>query len=895
MTLVRPASGSSPIRRITLVPRTHFDLAWWAKWTIFRHMFEGNFAAIVGALGQDAELRFTLDSQTELALWWLEGTELPSRRQERYDRLVRLVDSGQLQIGPGMVLPDMFLTDPELVVDNLLLGERIGRELRVPRAVGIDWSDIFGYPAELPKLLGDFGHRMVFLSRGVPPEMAGEPAFWWQAGDGSRVLVVVQLGGYDSGRRFGETVRRSVALVGRFAARHGEALHRVGMDDLLVYVGTDHSGIRANLAEHVRACRAAYPQFEFRLATNEEYARDLPIQRLRLKTWTGELTGTVTIDRPILRGVSSSRMYLKQANERIVRLLRQAERACALAVLRRGPAFEYPREAFTHLTRRLLVLQSHDALTGCGVDAVGRDLLAAYDDLEVLANRLRQEAFGALAGRPAAYGNGFQYGVPPSRRFSLWNPLPYPTAQVAVLDLPAELHGNGALRALVDGRPRPLQRLGADTAALAVELSGFGSATVELVRRRPWPAGPSRPSNGRSIDNGLVRVRAAANGTVTVTDLRTGNEVGGLLRLQSIGDRGDLYNFDASGELTSTLGEHATIRCRQRGPLVWELEIRTRLRLPGGLDPAMPHQWLRWAKIGIDWAVPRARLPRWLTWRERTRPQGPEVLVDLRTTMRLTAGSPTVDCVTTVDNRARDHRLRVVFPVGERVEHSRAESTFGVQTHPIRRGDPDWKARTTWMEEPFNDHVTQGWVAAGRIAVFGRGLPEFEVVDSGSDGVASSEIELTLLRCVGRLSKDNLTSRRGGAGPGEPTPEAQCQGEHRFSYAFTLDQGADEIDWVRRAQAWRGGLVVGPAELDTNGILECHDEATVFSAFRGAEDGAGVVYRAWAGGEPARLALTGRFTESRRVTLREDPAPREGLELAPRQTATVRLTNQPCG
>src|SRR5437899_12902913 len=115
----------SELRRVTLVPRTHFDLAWWAKWTIFRHMFEGTFAHIVRALEDDPELRFTLDSQTELALWWLEGSELPSRREQRRERLVRLVASGQLQVGPGMVLPDMFLTDPELVVDNLLLGERI--------------------------------------------------------------------------------------------------------------------------------------------------------------------------------------------------------------------------------------------------------------------------------------------------------------------------------------------------------------------------------------------------------------------------------------------------------------------------------------------------------------------------------------------------------------------------------------------------------------------------------------------------------------------------------------------------------------------------------------------------------------------------------------------------
>ena len=884
MNVVRPITRTG-LRRITLVPRTHFDLAWWAKWTIFRHMFEGNFAGIVRALEAHPELRFTLDSQTELALWWLEGTELPSGRRARHDRLVQLIESGQLQIGPGMVLPDMFLTDPELIVDNLLLGERIGGELGVPRAVGIDWSDIFGYPAELPKLLVDFDHRVLFLSRGVPRELAGEPAFWWQAGDGSRVLVVVQLGGYDSGRRFGEDPDRSVALIGRLMSRFGGRLRKAGMDDLLVYVGTDHSGIRENLTEHVRRCEQAYPGLEFRIATNEEYARDLRADDLDLKTWTGELAGTVTIDRPILRGVSSSRMYLKQANERIVRLVRQAERASALAVLGCGGRFGYPQEAFVALKRRLLVLQSHDALTGCGVDAVARDMLAVYDDLEVLANRLLHEALAALAGRHAEYGNGFQYGMPPSRRFSLWNPLPYATSRVLVVDLPDDLHGSAPVRATIDGTAAPVQRVGTSRLALSTSLSGFGSTNVELAQRRR-SAPPPEPTGHRVIDNGLIRVRAADDGTVELSDHRTGARIGGLLRFQSVGDRGDLYNVDPTGETTSTEGGRAEIRCVAEGLLVWELEITTRLALSDGLDPHLPHQWLRWAKIGIDWAVPRAHLPRWLTWREHSDPQGPGVFVDISTTIRLTANSGTVDCETTVDNRARDHRLRVVFPVGERVDGSRAQSTFGVRSYPIERGDPDWKARTTWMEQPFNEHVTQGWVAAGGLAVFSKGLPEFEVVQNEGGG----EIELTLLRCVGRLSKDNLTSRRGGAGPGEPTPEAQCQGLHRFSYAFQLSADQDEIELTRAAQLWRDGPVPGIPGLDSNGILACRDTGTVFSSFKGAEDGNGAVYRAWSGSGAAAPELTGRFEQSRPVTLREDPVEQGGAEPRPQRITSLRLT-----
>jgi alpha-mannosidase len=186
------------------------------------------------------------------------------------------------------------------------------------------------------------------------------------------------------------------------------------------------------------------------------------------------------------------------------------------------------------------------------------------------------------------------------------------------------------------------------------------------------------------------------------------------------------------------------------------------------------------------------------------------------------------------------------------------------------------------MEQPFNEHVTQGLVAAGRVAVFSRGLPEFEV--------NRDEIELTLLRCVGRLSKDNLTSRRGGAGPGEPTPEAQCPGVHRFAYAITLLQDEDEVGQVRAAQAWRNGLVRSVSGLDTNGVLACADSGTVFSSLKGAEDGEGAIYRVWAAGEPARLEVKGQFTQMRRVSVREELIDEDGPELRPGQTASVRLT-----
>ena len=65
--------------------------------------------------------------------------------------------------------------------------------------------------------------------------------------------------------------------------------------------------------------------------------------------------------------------------------------------------------------------------------------------------------------------------------------------------------------------------------------------------------------------------------------------------------------------------------------------------------------------------------------------------------------------------------------------------------------------------------------------VMGDGLTEYEAYTG--DGPA--RLALTLLRCVGFLSREDLVTRPSGhAGPGLATPGAQCLGRHEFRVAF---------------------------------------------------------------------------------------------------------------
>jgi alpha-mannosidase len=85
------------------------------------------------------------------------------------------------------------------------------------------------------------------------------------------------------------------------------------------------------------------------------------------------------------------------------------------------------------------------------------------------------------------------------------------------------------------------------------------------------------------------------------------------------------------------------------------------------------------------------------------------------------------------------------------------------------------------------------------VTVISEGLMEYEVLaDDGEWRVA-----LTLLRCVGDLSRDDLATRQGHAGPGLRTPGAQCPGPHELRFAIVPRAGPpSEAELISGARAF---------------------------------------------------------------------------------------------
>ncbi len=242
----------------------------------------------------------------------------------------------------------------------------------------------------------------------------------------------------------------------------------------------------------------------------------------------------------------------------------------------------------------------------------------------------------------------------------------------------------------------------------------------------------------KRIENEWFRLEANLDdGTLTVTDKQTGAVFSGLNRFVDGGDVGDLYTYCPP--------EHDTL-----------------ISLP--LEP--PH--IEQVNMGSVYSMLRVQgrwsLPSACTSDRKGRTA---TIAECRITseIRLVPGIRRIDIHTSVDNQARDHRLRVIFPVPYEVEHVAAEGTFEVRTRPVETL-PQGVDTREWAEQPVNTFPQKRFVDISNgtigLGVLNRGLPEYEVLRNGP-GIANGQmaVAVTLLRGVEWLSLGDLPNAAG--------------------------------------------------------------------------------------------------------------------------------------
>jgi len=312
--------------------------------------------------------------------------------------------------------------------------------------------------------------------------------------------------------------------------------------------------------------------------------------------------------------------------------------------------------------------------------------------------------------------------------------------------------------------PSPFPRRGLVEVEGALVLTPVvpGGSVVSLTTMSPTTP---VTANGTRLENGDLACDLLPDGTLTILDRRTGLPYEGLHRLVDDGDAGDEYNFSppAGNRQPADPVRHFRSAVLEEGPLRARLEARYDFAVFSGLS------------------------------HDRRDRSDVETTLPIRLTISLEADRPRLDIELEVINRTPDHRLRAHFPLPFQASDSAADSAFHVTSRAVAaaRRDPgaDELELPTYPMWSFVD-VSDG--RAG-LALITHGLHEYEVLPG-----SSQEVALTLLRSVGWLSRDDLATRRGHAGPAMETPGAQVLGGHRFRYSLFFHPG----DW-QQGDVWR--------------------------------------------------------------------------------------------
>jgi alpha-mannosidase len=797
-----------------IVPHTHWDREWYEPFEGYRFRLVKMVDRLLWVLENDPGFRhFHFDGQTAAIEDYL------AVRPEAEERVSALVREGRLGVGPWRILMDEFLCSPETLVRNLQQGRRTASRLGAIVELGYI-PDSFGHVAQMPQILRSAGITDAFVWRGVPAKV-DRSVFQWEAPDGSRVRTGYMATSYSNGASLPPSYEDLIRRVKRiFSELDPFAPGRV----VLAMNGTDHYGPAEELPGIVAEANELQDEIGFRIGSLLEYANEMP-DGDGAPVWRGEMRSGARAN--LLMGVASARVPLKQAEYRASALLeRYAEPLSALAGTEPGTLLD---RAWTQIVEN----SAHDSICGCGVDAVAADVAARYQNAAAVAELVAADALSALAGR-------IDVGSISDTGAFVFNPSPFARGGLAEVALPV----SGAIERLtfrsVDGALHPAQLLSSeeqvivdmtlrgsqlarivptvhsrmmghlyvndvrveegDPATVRIRLGERpeGDLDVEGVKARVEDAIEASPrarfyvraagapmcrvltrvpdigglgwtvlsvedgaatvespanAEGSTLENEHLRASVRLDGTVSLTHRQSGVTFEGLFGLEDGGDIGDEYNWcpPDRDRVVRTPAGPATIEVTEPGPLQATIRVFTHWRLPA-------HQA----------AAGRGRSRRTVT-------------MPVITELSLRAGEPFLRATIRVENTARDHRLRAVFPLPFSVAGSSADTAFHVTDRSlVAEGGPHELGMPTY---PCRRWVDASDGAMG-LAVMHRGTPEYEV--GGGKAVA-----VTLLRCVGWLARQGFPTRAAPAGPALSTPEAQLPGAHRFSLAVYPHAG----DW----------------------------------------------------------------------------------------------------
>lgn len=803
---------------------THWDREWYQTFQGFRKRLVDMTDGLIDGLKNTADYGiFHFDGQTIVLEDYLEI------RPEMKDELSALIKVGKIVIGPWYVMPDEFLISGESIIRNLRRGMKISREWGVEPAHNAYICDIFGHAAQSPQIFSGMGLYNTILGRGTNDGME-KGHFVWEALDGTQIIAFKERDndGYGDFNAFIARVANELEgeeLDKAVKEYVDKEVERSGIPLVLLMDALDHQCFRTDTGKYLESLRRVYPDAEVHHCSIEEFDEIQKQYKDKLEVRRGELC------RPskalgvgynhVIAHTLSSRYPLKKYNDiNQTRLEKWA-----------SPIYAFGKtdiaKGFLSLAEKYLIQNHpHDSICGCSIDQVHKDMIYRFDQTSQLCDEIINPFIESLASddgfevlEPRAEGEGL--------RLRIFNPLPYKTTRTVVArvdleklkthyrepfgyeEIPSFRLYDKSGKELVYGythyyannkyNKSNFKYVG-DVYDISFECTLDAATVTEFYiepSEKPTRNTASLLASPTSAEGDYISLSINPNGTVNITDKRSGEVYKNLLTLIDDGEIGDGW-FHAS-PISDTLfsPNSAEISVVENNPVRVTFRIAQSFKLPSGMIFTTP---IRRSENTVDYTV----------YHE----------------VSLAKADTGITVHTYTHNNACDHRLRMRLPktaVGDTYE---ASQYFGYVT----RTCGDDPTTSDWKEYCWADRNTAG-ICAKRAG--NRGLAFISAYGIHECGVwQNGDMDITLFRCFDKMPNGMKNSVTG-----------QLIERLDFNYRIMLYTGEDSFAELQREQDFfAAGLafatVEGGKAISYRPTFEVVGKDIVYTTANALDDGA---------------------------------------------------------
>lgn len=775
-----------------VISHTHWDREWYFSFEQFRYRLVKLVDNLLGIMEKEPEYIFHLDAQTIVLEDYLKIKPYNKGLLEKY------IKEGRIIAGPWYVQNDFYLTDGEATIRNLLVGTKMASEFGACGTTGYI-PDQFGNISQLPQIYNHFGIKTCLLGRGYSfynvndnGELEREmtpPEFYWRGKDGSEVFAVRFTTWYNNAQRFSEDTEKNLKLID-----HIEAMYQ-GTDRIPYYLlmnGVDHLEAQENLLEVLPPLNAALKDGEVRQCTMKEFTdkaenyikeNDIDIEEV-----IGELR--YGHDNDLLKGTLSARVYLKTANVKAQnRIENEIE---PLYVMAEAMGFRgiYPHDYLEYLWKLLMENHPHDSICGCSIDAVHRNMMDRTARFNEVADELTNDILGTLTAHVTRSGvsendyivtvwNTTEMKVSGAVEVEFNFPIEEEFNNFVILDEQGEevLHDIIRKDAYCMKTTSPINlpgQIDCDSYLVKIAIDEIESMSycTYVVKKADGECDISSEAETAAeeirLENDMFVVEISKMGEVSVTNKRQGKTYENCLRLEDAGEKGHSYiHYDVDGDIPITTDNlKPEIAMLKDTEIEKSCVIRYTIDLPAYLD--------------ID-TLQRSK-------------ETVENTAEIK--LSLIKGEPWVDIECTVDNKSKDHRLRMLFDTGMATDYTTSLIPFDT----IVRDRRDVLKGIANGTQPNSGliHIEENGVGLG---IMNEGLYEYEHLLGDKGTVA-----VTLIRSVGMIS--NLPDRH--SRNTMKNTDSQCIGKYTFHLGLAFAEGeADKqvSELVRTTKLFQNGLI----------------------------------------------------------------------------------------